>query len=209
MDFSLIETMRWQPGEGFLRLEQHLRRLARSADALGFRQPQNAEAKLKTLKTADSPLRVRLTMNFRGQVEVTATPFELQAPDTVWKVRIARTRMDSEDALFRHKTTRREPYEAARAAFTPEEADEVLLLNERGEVCEGTITNVFVEDIGGQFITPPLSSGLLPGILRAELIRERKARSSILRPQDLRDQPFFVGNSLRGLIRAELIESDT
>lgn len=208
MDFSLIETMRWQPGDGFVRVEQHLRRLSRSADALGFRQPQDPLGKLKAAAEGETPLRVRLTMNFRGKIEVTATPFQEQPQDTVWKLRIAKTRLKSDDSLYRHKTSRREPYEAARAEFSPEEADEVLLLNERGEVCEGTITNVFAEVEEGQFVTPALSSGLLPGILRADLIRERKARSEVLRPEDLRFRKLFVGNSLRGLIRAELVEGD-
>ncbi|MHB0951445.1 MAG: aminotransferase class IV family protein [Allorhizobium sp.] len=209
MDFSLIETMRWQPGEGFVRLDQHIRRLSRSADALGFRQPQNALAMLKELETGDTPLRVRLTSNFRGKVEVTATPFEPLPADAVWRVRVAKTRLDSSDTLYRHKTSRREPYEAARAEYSPEEADEVLLLNERDEICEGTITNFFVEDEDGQLLTPPLSSGLLPGILRAELIRQRKARTAVLRLEDIRGRPIFVGNSLRGLIRAELMEGDS
>ena len=209
MDFSLIETMRWQPGEGFVRLDQHMRRLSRSADALGFRQPQNALAMLKELETGDTPLRVRLTSNFRGKVEVTATPFEPLPADAVWRLRVAKTRLDSSDTLYRHKTSRREPYEAARAEYSPEEADEVLLLNERDEICEGTITNFFVEDEDGQLLTPPLSSGLLPGILRAELIRQRKARTAVLRLEDIRGRPIFVGNSLRGLIRAELTEGDS
>ncbi len=208
MDFSLIETMRWQPGDGFVRVDQHLRRLARSADALGFRQPQDPLGKLKAAAEGETPLRVRLTMNFRGKIEVTTTPFQEQPQDTVWKLRIAKTRLKSDDSLYRHKTSRREPYEAARAEFSPDEADEVLLLNERGEVCEGTITNVFAEVEEGQFVTPALSSGLLPGILRADLIRERKARSEVMRPEDLRFRKLYVGNSLRGLIRAELVEGD-
>lgn len=206
MDFSLIETLRWQPDAGFLRLDQHLRRLSRSADALGFRQPQDAKGKLEKEVSGDVPLRVRLVMTYRGKMEVTATPFEPVPEETMWRLRVAKTKLQSEDSLFRHKTTRREPYEAARAEFSKEEADEVILLNERGEVCEGTITNIFAEAADGMLLTPPLTSGLLPGVLRAELIRERKARGEVLKLDDLRHRKLFVGNSLRGLIRAELIE---
>lgn len=206
MDFSLIETMRWQPDAGFLRLDQHLRRLSRSADALGFRQPQDAKARLEKEVSGNAPLRVRLVMTYRGKMEVTATPFEPMPEATVWRLKIAKTRLQSEDSLFRHKTTRREPYEAARAEFTKDEADEVILLNERGEVCEGTITNIFAEAADGMLLTPPLTSGLLPGVLRAELIRERKARGEVLKLDDLRHRKLFVGNSLRGLIPAELVE---
>ncbi|MBB5274970.1 4-amino-4-deoxychorismate lyase [Rhizobium rosettiformans] len=206
MDFSLIETLRWQPDAGFLRLDQHLRRLSRSADALGFRQPQDAKGKLQKEVSGDVPLRVRLVMTYRGKMDVTATPFEPVPEETVWRLKVAKTKLQSEDSLFRHKTTRREPYEAARAEFSKEEADEVILLNERDEVCEGTITNIFAEAADGMLLTPPLTSGLLPGVLRAELIRERKARGEVLKLDDLRHRKLFVGNSLRGLIRAELIE---
>lgn len=206
MDFSLIETLRWQPDAGFLRLDQHLRRLSRSADALGFRQPQDAKGKLQKEVSGDVPLRVRLVMTYRGKMDVTATPFEPVPEETVWRLKVAKTKLQSEDSLFRHKTTRREPYEAARAEFSKEEADEVILLNERDEVCEGTITNIFAESADGMLLTPPLTSGLLPGVLRAELIRERKARGEVLKLDDLRHRKLFVGNSLRGLIRAELIE---
>ncbi|MCC8932459.1 aminotransferase class IV family protein [Rhizobium sp. 'Codium 1'] len=206
MDFSLIETLRWQPEAGFLRLDQHLRRLSRSADALGFRQPQDAKVKLEKEVSGSEALRVRLVMTYRGKMEVTATPFEPIQEATVWRLKIATTRLQSEDSLFRHKTTRRDPYEAARAEFSKDEADEVILLNERGEVCEGTITNIFAESADGMLLTPPLTSGLLPGVLRAELIRERRARGEVLKLDDLRHRKLFVGNSLRGLIRAELID---
>lgn len=206
MDFSLIETMRWEPANGFLRLDQHMRRLSRSADALGFRQPMGAQEALKEAAKGDEPLRIRLVMNYRGRVEVTATPFQPVAKDTVWRVQVAqKTRLKSEDTLYRHKTTRREPYEAARAEFPADSVDEVLLLNERGELCEGTFTNIFIEGPDGMLLTPPLSSGLLPGILRADLIRERRARNEVLKPKDLANRALFVGNSLRGLIRAELV----
>jgi 4-amino-4-deoxychorismate lyase len=206
MDFSLIETLRWQPDTGFLRLDQHMRRLARSADALGFRQPQDPKGKLQKEVSGSASLRVRLVMSFRGKMEITTTPFEAEPEEKIWRLRIAKTRLQSEDSLFRHKTSRREPYEAARAEFSKDEADEVILLNERDEVCEGTITNIFAEAADGMLLTPPLTSGLLPGVLRAELIRERKARGEVLKLDDLRHRRLFVGNSLRGLIRAELIE---
>ena len=207
MDFSLIETMRWEPGNGLLRVDQHLRRLSRSADALGFRQPPADTLKQLQAATAggETPLRVRLVMTYRGKIEITTTPFVPLAAEIVWRVRVAKTVLPSDDPTYRHKTSRRELYEAARAEFTPEEADEVILLNERGEVCEGTITNVFVEAKDGSLLTPALSSGLLPGILRADLIREGKAKSQVLRLADLENRRFFVGNSLRGLIAAELV----
>ncbi|MBP1848913.1 aminotransferase class IV family protein [Rhizobium halophytocola] len=206
---ELIETLRWEPGIGFLRLEHHLRRLGRSADALGFRAPEKAEKALTDAVGGETPLRVRLTLNHRGEVEVATTPFEPVSDNTVWRLRIAVQRVQSDDSFLRHKTSRRDVYDAARAEYSADEADEVLLMNERGELCEGTITSLFAESPDGGMITPALSCGLLPGVLRAELIRERRARNGVLRPQDIVDRTIYVGNSLRGLIRAQLQESDS
>ena len=83
-----------------------------------------------------------------------------------------------------------------------ETIDEVILLNEKDEVCEGTISNVFVDDGSGTLLTPPLSSGCLAGVLRTSLICSKRARNRRLTLDDLTRHPFYVGNSLRGLIRA-------
>ena len=107
-------------------------------------------------------------------------PFTPLAAEATWTLRIAETRLDSGDPMLRHKTTRRAVYDAARAEFSRDDADEVILLNQRGEVCEGTITNIFI-DIGEPvLVTPPLSSGLLPGVLRGELIATGKATEAML-----------------------------
>jgi 4-amino-4-deoxychorismate lyase len=204
--FELIETLRWEPGAGFVRLERHLQRLYASAHALGFvADPETIGEALKQCQGERVPLRVRLTLAQDGKVNATTAPFEPLVADTVWTLRIARARLDADYPLIRHKTTRRAVYEAARAEFPREKADEVLLLNQRGEVCEGTITNVFI-DIGEPvLVTPALGCGLLPGVLRGEMIEQGKAREAVLAEADLRAaKALYVGNSLRGLIRARL-----
>tara|TARA_B100002051_G_C16686755_1_gene613062 strand:+ start:1045 stop:1359 length:315 start_codon:yes stop_codon:yes gene_type:complete len=104
--------------------------------------------------------------------------------------------------MLRLKTTARAPYDAARAAL-PEGVDEAILLNERGELCEGTITNLFLKR-DGTYLTPPCASGLLPGILREEMLETGAAREAVLQPEDLAQGEVFMGNSLRGLIPAQL-----
>lgn len=206
--FTLIETLRWQPGDGFLRLDRHLARLAASATALGFRHdPAIVRAALDdAARDAGGPLRMRLTLAPDGDVEVTAQPFQPLPEDTVWTLRPARTRLASANSLLRHKTSRRETYQAARAEHAPTQADEVLLANERGEICEGTITNLFVDTgDGSPLLTPALGCGLLPGILRGELLDQGKAREAVLTLADLAAaRQLYVGNSLRGLIAAWL-----
>jgi 4-amino-4-deoxychorismate lyase len=203
---ELIETLRWEPGEGFVRLARHLRRLYASAHALGFAaDPEAIREALRQCRGERVPLRVRLTLAGDGKVNAATAPFEPLPKDAVWRLRIAGIHVDSSDPLLRHKTTRRQVYEAARAEFSREEADEALLLNERGEVCEGTVTNVFV-DIGEPvLVTPPLHCGLLPGVLRAGMIDEGNAKEAVLAVEDLRRaETIYAGNSLRGLIRARL-----
>ncbi|MBP1875082.1 4-amino-4-deoxychorismate lyase [Ensifer adhaerens] len=204
-EFSLIETLRYEPDDGFVRLRLHLARLERSARRLGFSGHDRAQAELqKAVEGATVPLRIRLTLDRHGAIAVTTAAFTPLAADTVWRVRLAETPLSSEDKLLRVKTTRRGVYEAARGEYPVSEVDEVLLLNEKGEVCEGTITSIFLDDGSGTLKTPPIACGLLAGVLRTELICQRQARVARLSPDDLARGQLYVGNSLRGLIRAKL-----
>lgn len=204
-EFSLIETLRYEPDDGFVRLRLHLARLKRSARRLGFSGADRAQAELQqAVEGATVPLRIRLTLDRHGAIAVITAVFTPLAADTVWRVRLADTRLSSEDKLLRVKTTRRGVYEAARAEYPASEVDEVLLLNEKGEVCEGTITSIFLDDGSGTLKTPPIACGLLAGVLRTELICQRQARVARLSPDDLARGQLYVGNSLRGLIRAKL-----
>ncbi|MFU0505426.1 aminotransferase class IV family protein [Pseudaminobacter sp. NGMCC 1.201702] len=205
-DFELIETLRWEPSGGFVRLERHLARLAASARELGFAYSEmQAQRALDAVALGDSALRVRLTLDATGTTDVTTQAFSPLAADTVWTLGIASTRLDAADPLLRHKTTRRQAYEAARAEFPREIADEVILRNHNGEICEGTITTIFADFGDTRLLTPPLGCGLLAGVLRAELLDEGKAVEAVLTPSDLRQaRALFVGNSLRGLITARL-----
>ena len=83
---------------------------------------------------------------------------------------------------------------AARPGF-----DDVLLYNDRGEVTESTIANLVVE-IGGVLLTPPVSSGLLPGTLRAHLLDEGRIREKAITVQEMRRraEPAILLNSVRG-----------
>jgi 4-amino-4-deoxychorismate lyase len=206
-DFSLIETLRYEPDTGFIRLRLHLARLTRSARRIGFPQPLDALERLQqAVANATTPQSVRLTFDENANIDVTSAPFTPLAPDTTWTIRIADQRLDSADKLLRIKTTRRAIYEAARAEYTSVDADEVLLLNERDEACEGTITSIFLDDGSGLLRTPPISCGLLAGVLRTELICQRKARVGRITRDDLKTGKLYVGNSLRGLIPAKLID---
>lgn len=198
---ELIETFRFDPAEGFVRLDRHLARMARSARVLGL--PFRLEAAQAALSGigGDQPLRVRLSMRSDGVFACSTAPLAPNPP--FWTIRIAEARLSSTDPWLRHKTNRRALYDAARAAL-PEGVDELVFLNERGALCEGTITNLFIEK-DGRLLTPPISCGLLPGVLREELLATGKAEEAELFPEDLRTaEAVYCGNSLRGLIPARL-----
>lgn len=209
MDYALIETFRWEPQAGFIRGAAHLGRMAQSAGQLGFAfDRQEADAALaRALAGQDAPARVRVEMDRSGRFDVTTSPFSPLTGDTTWTLAVARDAViDSNDPLIRHKTTRRGVYDAARSEFSRDAADEVLLCNEDGALCEGTITNLFVRTVAGApLATPMLSCGLLPGILRRELIAGGQAIEAVVTAEMVRSAAeCFVGNSLRGLIRARL-----
>jgi para-aminobenzoate synthetase/4-amino-4-deoxychorismate lyase len=113
--------------------------------------------------------------------------------------------VDPGDVLLFHKTSRRERYEAARARHP--DADDVLLVNTRGEVTESTIANVAAR-LGGRWITPPLDAGLLPGTERAALLDEGTIEEGTLRPDDLRiATELRLMNAMRPWRRAALAEA--
>ncbi|UCI29891.1 aminotransferase class IV family protein [Mesorhizobium sp. B4-1-4] len=206
-DFELIETMRWEPGTGFLRFDRHLARLYGSAAELGFAcDPRRiAEVLSDALDGARGAMRTRLALSRNGDATASAQPYEPLAADKVWMLRLARTRLDSNNKLLRHKTSRRQLYTHARSEYLVNQADEVILANERGEICEGTITNIFADFGDGVLATPRLDCGLLPGVLREALLDEGRAEEAIYSYDDLMlAKAVFVGNSLRGLIPARL-----
>ncbi|WP_050604782.1 aminotransferase class IV family protein [Ruegeria sp. 6PALISEP08] len=204
-DFRLIETLAFRPERGFVRQDRHLARMARTAGVVDI--PFNPDQATAVLNEAvgDTPLRCRLTLDTSGVFDLTTGV--LAANPSIWRVALSDQRLASNDLWLRHKTTQRSLYDSARAGL-PEGVDELLFLNELGELCEGTITNVFLEMSDGRVLTPALSSGLLPGILREELLDKETVTEAVLTLTDLKNaQIVHMGNSLRGLIRVELIDT--
>lgn len=202
-EFRVIETLGWSVKTGAVRLDRHLARMSGTCATLGISFPQAQLHELLDNVSADHDLRLRLTVDRDGQGALEHWP--LAATADQWRVAIAAQRLDSADIWLGHKTTIRALYDQARAGL-PAGIDELIFLNERGEVCEGTITNLFVQQ-GETLVTPPLASGLLPGVLRAELLDSGRAVEAVLTLPDLESaEAIFCGNSLRGLIRATLAE---
>ncbi len=199
--FDLIETMRWEPGEGLLRLDLHLARLKASARYHGFPFDAHVFGNLLQQAVGGQPgaLRVRLLLSASGEMAAHTSA----APDTPAEpvsVRLATLPVAANDMRLAHKTTDRAFYDDARG-----NSFEVAFVSADGHVTEGSFTNIFVER-NDKLLTPPLDHGLIPGVLRAELLAGGRAIEAPLTPADL-SQDFLIGNSLRGLLRARLVTS--
>ncbi|WP_414464093.1 aminodeoxychorismate synthase component I [Hyphomicrobium sp. DY-1] len=204
--FELIETMLYVPGDGLWLKGYHLARLAASAAYFGF--SYDAEKVRDAIDTAiatapDQRLRVRLLLDEDGAVSATATPQPETAADAVMRYVISDTRINSADLFLYHKTTRRELYDREWKHYHDTlGADEVIYLNENGELAEGSRTSIFIER-DGRLLTPRLAAGLLPGTLRAALLDEGRAVEARLTIEDANAaKTIYLGNSVRGLVRA-------
>jgi para-aminobenzoate synthetase/4-amino-4-deoxychorismate lyase len=198
--FDLIETIAFDPMDGLVRLERHLARMKASAQQFGFAFDRHAarnelQAATFRLRTRS---RVRLLASATGSlsIEVRSVP---ETPDGPVEVTLAPLPVGRDDWRLRHKTTARDFYDAARHESG---AFEVLFADPDGYLTEGSFTNLFVPR-GDLLLTPPLARGLLPGVLRGELVDSGRAVEAELTALDL-EQDFFVGNSVRGLLRARL-----
>lgn len=207
--FGLIETLLWEKDKGFALLARHLERLSRSARHFGFRLEKGAAR--DALESAadgfgENRMRVRLLLE-RNALSVTAAPLPVSAGETRFRFSIAKERVETTNPFLYHKTTRRDFYDEPRKRAQAEKGvDEVVFLNERGELTEGSFTNLFVER-DGVLLTPPIASGLLAGTLRADLIASGRAREAVLTEADLAaSDHVYLGNSVRGLVKAMLFD---
>ncbi len=211
-DFQLIETMLWD-GKFHL-LSMHLDRMESSASYFNFSFDRAA---ITSRLTAESALfepgdlyRVRLLLDEQGTLSIEHSRHIPNTPGIVGRIRLSSERTSSADVFLRHKTTHRELYESQYAKCRAEGLDEIIFLNERGEVTEGTISNIFIRR-ADKLLTPPLSSGVLPGIFRRHLLKtDPTATEMILTAQDLESADgIYLCNSLRGMREVKLVKNNT
>jgi para-aminobenzoate synthetase/4-amino-4-deoxychorismate lyase len=194
---DLIETMAFDPVDGVALLERHLARMKASAGLLGFTFDRHAtrnELQAATFRLRE-PKRIRLVLARSGALAIEVAPLP---PSPAAPVAVAVIAMPAGRADFRlcHKTSDRAFYDQSRG-----DAFEVLFERD-GQLTEGSFTSLFVER-DGMLLTPPLGLGLLPGVLRGELIDTGRAVEAVLTRADLAGG-FLIGNALRGLIPATL-----
>ncbi len=217
--FQLLESLRLDEGQ-IPRLDLHLQRLSSSARHFGWAWHDAVERRVRqtlALLCANHPHgmhKVRLLLCVDGLVDVHASA--LTGPGAIAQTRpapgdqammtvqLASRAMPPADDFIRHKTTRR----AAYAAFAPKDgAFDTLLFNQSGELTEFTIGNLALK-LDGQWYTPALAAGMLPGVMRASLLAEGVLTERQLTLADLdHAQGMALLNSVRGWLPVKLIKT--
>jgi len=203
--FRLLETMRWEHSRGYVMLDEHVRRIQTSAEYFGFNcDPALIREQLRALALnfSTESCRVRLLLDRDGVValehQVLTAPGHYSDPSTAPAMTGAldRHRIDTNSPFLYHKTTRRAVYDQARRRFPG--IDEVILVNTRDELMEFTSGNLVIKK-ETDWLTPEITSGLLPGVFRDHLIARGEIKPARLTPSDLHsaDNIYFI-NSVRG-----------
>ena len=201
--FDLLETLAL--ADGVLRNPaEHLARLQRAARHFGYALDESALRISLAELAASHPQglwRVRVLLDASGRNQVQA--FAMESGPAQVALALAERPFEAAFSEFvRYKTTRRAHYDAA-APAQPGVFD-TILWNELGELTECTRGNIALQ-IGGEWLTPALSAGLLGGVGREIALREGRLREAVLKVEDLQHATglAFV-NSLRGWIAARL-----
>ena len=203
-ELGLIESMRLSPDGSISHRELHMARLRHTAQTFGFYVPERAikeelDAYAKHRPQAETR-RLRLQLNHDGTFSL--ADFAIPVLPTQPFVTLSDERIDSTSLFRRHKTTQRDLYETEYARAVERGAYEVLFLNEHGRIAEAARHNVFIRK-NDKLITPPISEGALPGILRQSM--QTKLLEQPLTLDDLKTaDAIYIGNAVRGLTEVKL-----
>jgi para-aminobenzoate synthetase/4-amino-4-deoxychorismate lyase len=206
-EFQLLETMAFLPGSGIRNQAGHLARLADSAEYFGFRLDLDSvhSALAASLSGARGDARVRLLVDWRGVCTVELSPLP-RSPSFPVELVLDWEPVQSSNVWLYHKTTRRDAYQQ-RASRHPG-ADDVILVNEHGQLTETTVANLALQ-IDGVWYTPPVAAGCLPGVQRGLLLSDGQLTERVLTTEDLgRASGIALVSSLRGWRPAVLVSTE-
>ncbi len=208
-DFALIESIRFH--RQYKWLEKHLARMKNSAHYFDFHFDEGAVRRVLNEYAQhfklDQAYKVRLCLSRTGELEVSHLPLE-QTGEGGEEIRIAiaERRTNSADKFFYHKTTHRQMYDEALQLAHQLGLTDFIFLNERDELAEGAMSNIFVEKEGILY-TPPISAGILAGVYRGYVLETNpRAREWVLKLEDLKyAERIWICNAIRGMREAKLV----
>jgi len=206
MDFKLLETILWEPEKGFKYLDEHLNRICGSARRFGWKcsKEQFLESLNEKISALGDDVReyMRVRLLFSPVEGISSEFIKIESPGWVnksyVKITLSDKKTSSNNIFLYHKTTNRCLYNTSFKHSLSQGWDEVIFRNEKNEITEGAISNIFIRK-EGKWFTPPIECGLLPGIWRSKIIQQLNAECKILYISDLIEaDEILVGNSVRG-----------
>ncbi len=204
-NFQLLESLLWTENDGYYLLENHLERLADSAEYFDYVCPLvKIREYLEEFQTTIplSSAKIRLLLNKDGQFKLEWGILS-DTKSSNLRVALADKPVNSSNRFLYHKTTNRNVYEDA--LMNRPDCDDVILWNEKGEVTESSRSNL-VAEINGELVTPPVSSGLLAGTFRRYLLEKGEIREKSILVTDIKKASgICLINSVRTWMDATLI----
>ncbi len=196
---EIFETILFTDHE-FVWLDEHLNRLKNSCEyfLVPFdRSAIEARLRLVSAQFQQNSYRVRLSIGQNGNIGVEFKPLVNSGWDDSLKVLLSDHKIDVTRCYQYHKTDYRTHYDQALSEASALGFGEVLFFNNLGQLTEGAISNVFLL-VGGEWLTPGLDAGLLPGVWRAKAIEQYDAKPcGIDRALLCSAQSILIGNSVR------------
>lgn len=197
---GLIESILWDKEEGYFLLEEHLKRLEKSAKyfSIFYKEKEIKERLNKVTLEKNRDFKIKLILSPEGKITIEKEVVKkIKGPV---KIRLSSKKVNSKDIFLYHKVTKRAFYDREREKGLEKGYFETIFLNQRDELTQGAITNIFILQ-NKQLYTPTLKSGLLPGVLREHLLRQGKAKERTLYLKDIKSaDEVYIGNSVRKLM---------
>jgi para-aminobenzoate synthetase/4-amino-4-deoxychorismate lyase len=197
--FEIFETMLVESRK-ILLLDEHLDRMQKAAEFFLFVFDRTKIIKYLSRvikKLNNQKYRLKLNLNKWGRLNHFVSPIVRDTKEV--NVIISEKSIDSQNKFQYFKTTNRNLYDDEYKKYSEQSYFDVIFFNEKGELAEGAITNIFIHKNETVF-TPPLSSGILPGVYRNHfiknnsIVRERKLYLKNLLEAD----KIVLSNSVRG-----------
>lgn len=202
--FELLESLLFK--KKILCAADHISRMQSSAYYFGY--PFSKQALKSLMKKIageldpDNAYKVRILLDKMGYLRWDKTV--INTNDNTSNILLLSTKpVDENNPFLFHKSTHRPWFDEAKSNIANGRCFDIVFCNSKGEITEGSRSNIFIEKNGIMY-TPPLSCGLLPGVLRKNLLRQGKYKEKILYPDDIISaDAVYCGNSVRGLVKVK------
>jgi len=206
-DFELIETIRYKADKGYPLINLHLERLSESAAYFNFPFDKKivskilSSEKLKFNKKRD--YRLRLLLNREGELKVESAV--LKIPNSKKLITLSSKKISSDNVFLFHKTTNRKTYNSEYKKYSKKGFYDIIFQNEKNQITEGAISNIFIKK-HNIYYTPPIESGVLNGVYRRHLMRDKKlaVKEKVLYKSDIESaDDVFLTSAIRGIVRVK------